>query len=206
MEKTSLFKLLGAIFIAIIFLASYAAFGGNSSAPSRQTTTVTSIPYLPQYGATEVNASITGYSPVFSIYTVCNSADIQNALNSMLNKLEKNGSISNYYSPDNTTVSVQAGSMNASSTYSYISKMLNQSALNCTRFSAQATVALPNRIGFKVNGYSFVAVIPQQQDFYTVPVYINSTVHKSALVKVAALFTPNGTIYGNMSVTLIRVQ
>ncbi|MGC8586885.1 MAG: hypothetical protein ACP5K9_01175 [Candidatus Micrarchaeia archaeon] len=206
MERISLFKLVGAIFIAVIFVASYASFSSNSSAPAARTTTVTSIAYLPQYGASEVNASITGYSSVFSIDAVCNAMAVQNGVSAILNKLESNGSVSNYYSPSNSTISVQSGSMNSSEIYNYVSRSLNGTAMNCTRFSGQASIALPDKIGFTVDKYSFVATVPQQQDTYYIPIYINSTAHKNALVKVAALFTPNGTIYGNLSVTLIRVQ
>ena len=113
-------ELLAAIFIAVIFISSYAAYGANlgnggaagGSGQNRSATTT-----IPPVGG-KARASIASYGTVLDVNVSCaNATRVASSLNGYLNALESNGSIGNFYSPENNQVLVQLGNLTAPRLY-----------------------------------------------------------------------------------------
>lgn len=206
MEKQSLKKAIWILFIAVIFLASYAAFGSTGNNSSQKTTTSTIPLTYPAVGT--ANAIITRYLPSMSITSACNNASINAVavvkLGQILSSLSSNGYVSAYYQLNNT-YKLEAGRSNATKIYSYISKNIS-SSLSCTTFSASASIELPQSIKLYYNSGStrqpITFLVPSAYRNYTIPLNLTGNTSSTMSVRIFALFTANATtasIY-NMSI------
>jgi hypothetical protein len=193
LEKKKAAELAAAIFIAVIFVSSYAAYGGSfgnqgagggAGANSNATTTIPPV-------SGSARASIVSYGTVLDVNVSCaNASAVASSLNGYLNALESNGSISNFYSPENSEVLVQLGSYNASRLYGALAGRLGANAA-CTSFAAQATVQLPsimNVTGGRIR-------IPSSLRNYPLGLKLSNNMSSSVGVSVLALIAANGTAY-----------
>ncbi len=206
MEKGSLKKALWVLFIAIIFLASYASFGGLGNNSVRKTTTST-IPQL--YPATgNANTVVTGYLPSMSIAVACKNASVSAntiaRLGPVLSNMSSKGYVNAYYQL-NDTYRLETGSLNAAEVYSYIAKNIS-SAISCTTFSATASIALPQTIKLYYTSSGtrqpLTFLVPAAYRNYTLPLNLTANASSTMNVRIFALFTANATsasIY-NMSI------
>jgi hypothetical protein len=193
LDKKKTMELVAAIFIAVIFVSSYAAYGGNfgnsgqasnSGANANATTTIPPV-------SGSARASIVSYGTVLDVNVSCaNASAVASSLNGYLNALESNGSISNFYSPENSEILVQLGSYSATALYGALSGRLGKNAA-CTSFASQATVQLPsimNVTGGKIR-------IPGSLRNYPLGLKLSNNMSSSVGVSVLALIAENGTAY-----------
>ena len=201
MEKKRAIELLGAVFIALIFLTSYAAFSSSSTNAGAKTTTT--VPVSTYYATSSAQANITSYGQVLEMNVSCgNASAVGSSISGILTAMQRNGSISNFYSSSPGHILVYLGNYTAYAAYQSIAGKLGQSAA-CVAFSSQASAQLPARITFHValTKSSFIVPIPSSQRGVTLPVALGTGTGRYVNVSVAALITENGTVYGNMSVT-----
>lgn len=199
MDRKQLIQLLGSIFVALIFLFSYASYG-NFGTPGGKTTTTT-VP--PTYYATgNANATVLGYGSVMTATARCNSS-IQNAtvsrISNSLIALQKNGSINNYYPTTPSSFTLYAGSENTIQLYAFVNKNLNSTSILCTSFKSQTVIQLPQTVQFFVNSQKVNIQIPTALRNQTISATVLNS--RSMPIRIAALLTQNGIIYGNMSIT-----
>ncbi len=201
MERKKLIELVGSIFVALIFLSSYAAFGNVSPSNSNGTTTLR--PSQTVYATANGNAIITSYGGVMNINVLCsNVTSVSNSLNSELQVLERNGSVSNFYSQQAAQILVQAGNTSTYPLFLLLYKDTGTYA-SCTNFTSTANVKLPNRMTFYIPSQSTSAIIsiPSDMQAYSLPVELHRNMSDTINVTASALLTLNGSIYGSMRVT-----
>ena len=211
MERKKLIELIGSVFVALIFLSSYAAFGNTAQSQSNATATV---PVQTFYAVAEANATIQSYGSVMNISISCanasraaNAANITNIadeLKGALVQLESNGSVANFYSSQENQILVQAGSANAYSLFLRLSKGIG-SGVACTRFSGTANITLPSAIGFTVlpQKIKVIVELPQSLQSYSLPVTFAENMSGTLRVLVDAYLEPNSTIYGQPRVLVV---
>ncbi|MDE1761844.1 MAG: hypothetical protein KGH78_01470 [Candidatus Micrarchaeota archaeon] len=208
MDMNQIKRLVIPLFIAVIFIASYAAFGSNALPQTGSTTTTIRPPAQTVYASTNLNGTIGGYGQVFNILVGCNatlSPAASDNVSLLLTKLEANNSIYNYYSPNSTSFSVLVGKLNSYQSSSYISSRLSNSTQSCVSFSGQQRVSLPGSINFQVVGQqgaqSVTVPVPPSYRNYTIQSKLYPTGSRIPL-RVAALLTQNGSIY-SMNITAL---
>lgn len=199
MERKKLTQLLLSIFIALIFLSSYAAFVNNTNSNQSHTnphTTITPPQTLYAYGFS--NASIIGYNNTMNLLIACknkaNSSFISSQLTQMFSRLEKNNTVSNYY-PIQNTILVQAGNTDAHGLYRYIINNVNASVVSCLNFSSTAIVQLPSQLRLSIGKQTYTIYVPQNMSVYQLPVFLSPFVVNQINVKISALVAANGTLY-----------
>ena len=192
-------EFVGALFVAVIFLTSYAAFSSNSAA----TTTSTSSTVATYYAVGSTNAAITGYNNTLFVNVSCKGT-LQNQtfdkINAIATQLENNGSVLTYSSSGN---SFQIGpqNMNSKSIYEYMYAKLSSNSTNCTVFSTTATVELPGLIQMDVQGQSIAVNVPYGVAMQQISLKLNQSMASSLPLRVAVLVTANGTVYGSPSIS-----
>ncbi len=203
MEKKKLTELLAAIFIAVVFLSSYAAFGANSGGAGAKTSTTTIPGTIQVHGS--ASASIVSYGTVLDANVSCaNAGAVASSLNTFLSALERNGSISNFYSPEDSEVLLELGNYTAAEAYGALAARLGRNA-SCTSFSAtQATVQLPSSMNVTYGTGSVRITIPPGLRNYTRQVRLSGAMGSGVNVSVYALVTNNGTIFNSQIVVTLK--
>ena len=199
MERKKLIEIIGSIFVAAIFLSSYAAFGNISQSGNNATTTALSQTY---YAVANTNAMVQSYASTFNINITCSNASaVSGTLNSELAGLEKNGSVANFYSQQAAQILVQSGSMSSNALYARLSNDIGSGA-SCTQFSGTANIDLPGRMNFYVTSQrsSVIITIPDSLRAYSLPIPLAGGMGGTLSVSVSALLEQNGTIYGPLRV------
>lgn len=199
LQGKKLMEIIGSIFVALIFLSSYAAFGGGAVSPN---TTTTVLPSQTYYASARGTAAITSYAPVLNINISCsNITSVSAKLNSALVSLERNGSVSNFYSQQAAQILVQAGSIASNQIYGLLLSRIGAGSA-CTSFASSANVHLPSRMNFYVPSQktSVLILIPGGLQSASVPVKFAQNMSGAVNVSVSVLLTINGAIYGNLSV------
>lgn len=192
-KKKNLILFIGAIFIALIFLSSYAAFSNNNT--SNASTSSTVKPAETHYATGNTNAVITNYSDIVNVTLSNNSNATTTALQNILSKLESNGSISNYIYANNNYEVVLLG-MDASTLKQSISNQANSTIPNNTiHIGSTATVMLPAGLVLYYSGSPENVYLTSRN--YSV--YLNNikSIGTSINVSVSALLERNGSIYNN---------
>lgn len=190
-KKKKLIFLVGAIFVAIVFLSSYAAFSNNNSG-STSTSTVKSQQTYFFTGSS--NAIITNYSDIAYV-TLPNSTNSSNYnLTGILSKLEANGSVENF-AYTNSSYEVVLSTISA---YDLQKVLYNDTGTNNTINVGSTTyVELPPKV-----------VLSYTNSTQTIPVYLTNrnysiymkNVEKlgsSVNVSISTLLESNGSIYNN---------
>lgn len=191
MEKEKLKRLIlfiGALFVAVIFISSYASFSNNSgNGGSTSTTTLKQQSTYLVYG--NANAIVINYSYVAGIFNV--NVSESNTINATLGNLQLNGSVSNYLF-QNSTYRVELDTISPYTLYLLISNTINGS--NAT-VGATAYVKLPSAI-VAYYGSSPVSVALQKSNY---SIFLNSVEPINTIIplKVTALISGNGSVYDN---------
>jgi hypothetical protein len=200
MERKRLMQFIFALFIAVIFVTSYAAFdnfgGAQNAAANKSQQAPPTV-----YAAGLANATLTNYTQSLNITVLCKngSANLTGRINNLLGVLETNGSVASYV-PFGDNDTVLDGNANTLSLYDYISSRTNTTALPCVYYNTGGVVYLPASIKLSVEGQSATLQLGNKRT-YVVPVRLTSNLSATLKVRVAALLTANGSVYGNLSVT-----
>jgi len=199
MEKKKIIQLLGSIFIAVIFLSSYAIGMLSTSNSSNNAPKPKNVELV--YATAHASVAFQNFSGVLLISTFCNSTKNSEIINSSLTALKANGSVTTFYPVSQTTQLVEAGNESTYAIFQYLSKHVNMS---CTRFNSKAMVFLPSSLSFTVPGsaVSVPVVVPASMRRIPIPVNMTNNMSLKANVTIAAMLTSNATIY-NMSVVSI---
>ncbi|MGC8710021.1 MAG: hypothetical protein ACP5RF_00170 [Candidatus Micrarchaeia archaeon] len=205
MNKKQLLQLIGSLFVAVIFVASYTSMSNNAlpaqNNPSRQTTTIGTV-----YGYSFANATVTGYGSTATLSIGCNSVtqmNISSEISSMLIALGKNNSVSNYYSPASNVTLVYMGRMNMTQFYGYVSNSIGSNDMSCTSIQTDADVLLPSTLNFYVNSQAFQVTVPNSMRTQKVAVFMHKNMNDTLRLKIYMLVAANGSIYGNMSILVV---
>ncbi|MGC8676120.1 MAG: hypothetical protein ACP5T3_01200 [Candidatus Micrarchaeia archaeon] len=197
MEKKKLIELIGSLFVAFIFISSYAAYGigsGSGGAKPNRTSSNTTL----YYGAGFTTANVENYSSVFSVSMANCTARYSALFNATLQNLSASGSIAGSYQAGPSLISIEAGNESASKLLNYLSSISNKS---CTRFLASAIVELPSNVSFyfSVANRSIALPIPESMRYGHINVLFSPQL-KTVNVSVSALVTEQGIIR-NISVS-----
>lgn len=193
------------IFLAVIFIVSYSSIGLNIG----QTTSTTTVKVQPTAFATsDANALVTGFSPSLNITVACKnstlSASVFSYMSNSLALLEANNSVSIFF-PIQHNISIESGNANTMQIYLYEHSKLNASASACAAFYTGEIVQLPSAMTFTVGTQKVPVILQTSSRYYTLPVTLSQNLSMSVPVKVSALLTQNGSIYGNLSVSRTQV-
>jgi hypothetical protein len=198
-EKKKLIELIGSIFVAVIFITSYAAFGGG-----RVEVTVTTTAQSQQtfYAIAQGTANIISYGSTMNINVLCqNVTHVSKQINDLLANLESNNSVSYFYSQQAGQIMVQSGKEGTYANYNSISSYISANA-TCTDFTSSATVMIPKTMNFyaPLEKISTMVFIPSNMRNYSTPIKFVKNMSNTVNISVSALLTLNGSIYGNLSV------
>ena len=134
---------IGAIFVGVIFLTSYAAFGNNNSGNASTTTVKAAAPQPTIFATGYANAVVTGYAQVADVKPKNNANSTLNTLDALMSKLEANGSIDNYVYMNNS-YDVYSSSLSAYALQGFLDSALNSS--NSVTVGSTADILLPASI------------------------------------------------------------
>ena len=198
-------ELLIALFIAVIFIASYAAFGSGNGASSTTTTVVTTINQNLYYATGSVNAIVYGYGPTMTVTAACSSPSLRNVTyynaSTLLAKLQDNNSISNYFSPNGSSFVVYTQKLDSYGVSSYLSaREPTNASKGCLYFSGADFASLPKNVTLFVSSQSLKVPIPAGLRNYSIDTQILAPGSMVSL-KIATFLNENGIISGNMSIT-----
>lgn len=202
MDKKRITEVLLAFFVAAIFVSSYVSLT-NYNTPQNATTTVPATVYAQGLS----NAIINGYGGDLYLNITCSnrtvSAETVNTLTSYLTKLEDNNSILDYFNPG-FNISVAPENMSSYSIYNSSMAQLKGSEHGCITGYATAFVALPRTV-YMNTGTQVVPVqlLPNERNT-SFTSKIGWPIGTSLNVKLSALITQNGTIYGPISLVLLK--
>jgi hypothetical protein len=181
---------IGALFVAIIFITSYAAFSSNNSGGTQSTTTtVSNARTLLVSGI--ANAVVSNYTYIALVGPV--PANQIKAVNNTLNNLQFSGAISNIL-PSNASYRVILSTINPYQLYLSLS---NATSGANVMVASQAEVTLPNTIEAYYYGSSLFIPVHLPQRVY--PLYLANVLalNSTLSVRVSILITSNGSVYQN---------
>jgi hypothetical protein len=179
----------GAIFVALIFLSSYAAFN-NNNVVSSSTTTATAQPTF--YTTGNTNAIITNYSSLVNIALLNNSNAVNNKVINIISQLQANGIIQNYVFSNNSYQVVLSGL----SAYNLQQLLYNKTgSSNYTSVGATTYVTLPNQVTLNYTTQSITINLANRN--YSVYMKRVKKIGAIINVSVSALLTRDGNIYKN---------
>lgn len=203
MDIKKLIQILSAVFVAAIFIASYASFGNNGSNLGSGASTTTVAPQT-VYGSGNANATVIGYGTTMSIFVKCDSTGLTNStiynVSLMLSRLEANNSVSNSFQPNQTTFTVYTGNFDSYRLANYIGTNIGTNSSACLSYKGQTDLELPSNVTFAVQGQTVQLPIPQslrRLGIFATLKPINAQVP----LRISALLTSNGMIFGNLSIT-----
>ncbi|MEM3841190.1 MAG: hypothetical protein QXN59_00635 [Candidatus Micrarchaeaceae archaeon] len=195
-QKKKKFLFFGSLFVAAIFLSSYASFGNNGSPiQSNSTTTISSSRIVP-IAIGYVNGTVVGYSNSFSLRA--NNGTNKTLLSNFVNKLEANGSI-NSFSVSGGSYLLDQGTMDAYN----VSSLIAYDRLNAT-VSADLLVKLPHSALLSNNNNPYETLLPN----FTYSISSSNIIKAGSQIKLkllAVIYTDNGTLFkvynNNITVT-----
>lgn len=188
-KMKNLILLFGAIFVAVIFLSSYASFNSNNT-NSSSTTTVKSVQTVYALGSS--NAVITNYTEIASVSFVNASNSTKASVETLLSKLEANDSIQNYIYQNNSYQVVLLG-LSAYGLEEALYNQTNQS--NSINVGATADILLPAELTLQYSGTPISLHLTNRN--YTVYMSRIESIGSTINVGISALLARNGSIYNN---------
>lgn len=197
-KRKKSFLFFGSLFVAVIFLSSYASFGSNGNPLQSNSTTTIKLNIVTNYASGDVNGTIRNYSKHFSISA--KNGTNATTLADLINKLEANNSI-NSYSGGNLSYSIDQGTMNAFDIY----KLLQSNHINAS-FSVTSTVKLPAEAYLRNQNYSYYTVLPNAT--YKFPLSSLLSIGSNVPVHIIAtgIYQSNSSVFrispGSIHVTL----
>ncbi len=201
MELKKLGALLIPLFIAAIFISTYLS-NANYSVP---TSVTTSIPQT-AFGQGVANVVITGYGSPLSLSVACinkskNNSTVSN-VTLILTNMENNNSISNFYN-SNMNFQVAAGNASSYGIYKYFQNS-NSVQFGCLNFTGPAYIALPLAINFTVGSQKVQIPVTSNYRNNTITLPLSYGIGSHLRMKVSALITANGTLYGPLGLSMIQ--
>ncbi|MGI0100864.1 MAG: hypothetical protein ACREBH_04080 [Candidatus Micrarchaeaceae archaeon] len=179
----------GSIFVAVIFLTSYAAFGSNGGP---NTTTSTVKPQTTFFATGSSNAVIYNYSSIAYIPSASLSNASVNSITSELSNLQANGSVEEYIYINGSYQVILSGMspyMLRQQLYG-ISNMSNSLEVGATTY-----ISLPGIVTLYYN--KVPAALNLAQRNYSI--YMDDVMAQGTTINVSisALLSANGSIYDN---------
>jgi hypothetical protein len=200
MERKKMIELIGMIFVAAIFLSSYAAFGSNAPG-SGATTTVNQGQLAYAQTPSPVPAQLTGYNSTLQASVLCSNATrVSDTLTGLLANMTRNGNVTDFQPENGTITLIEAGSEGSYALYRALSSGLGPGA-NCTRFTTTADILLPATLKVVVTGgQGGVSVeVPSSLRHEFMPATLGSMTGNTVSVYAYMLLTSNYTIYGSLT-------
>ncbi|MGC8662585.1 MAG: hypothetical protein ACP5RT_02245 [Candidatus Micrarchaeia archaeon] len=188
MDSKKIIQLLGSIFVMVIFVVSYFAFG-NYNPTSKQTAT-TPVQTYPEIGY--ANATVIGYGNTATISIVCNLNSTSSIVSDLLNGLERNGSINNYYSPETNATIVYLGKIDPPNLSIYLKSNLNESTFNCISLSASTKLQLPQIIYLGSGLQKYPILLPNSTRIMNFELPISNKI--TIKLRILALVTDNMSV------------
>jgi hypothetical protein len=187
---------IGTMFVAVMFISSYAAFGNNSNyTSSSSTTTVSNLKTYFASGA--ANGIVSGYSrgATVELSNSLTNATTGNQIVGILSTMQANGSISSYLEFNNN-FQVLLSTMNAYSLQQILQKKLNTPNVTV---NASTYVVLPSRITLIIS--TIAAQIALSQTNYSISILPLKPPGTSIKININAIVWQNGTV-ANGQITL----
>jgi hypothetical protein len=183
-KRRNLILFIGALFVALIFITSYAAFSNNGTNSSSTSTIVSAKTFFVTASA---NAVILNYSYLASIYNVSANQTIK--MNATLDSMQSNGTVSSYFY-SNSTYRVILQGINA-----YQLSLLLHNTTNA-KVGSLAYLRLPKQVNAYYTGSSSIPVTLPSSNY---SVFLNNIVPPNTTIPVTltALITANGLVYNN---------
>lgn len=193
-KKKQIIFLLGSIFVAVIFLSSYAAFSSNGGS-STVTSTLKSQVTVPTFGNS--NAVIVNYSTTNANVTIYNHFNSSKTnITKIFSQLQANGSIQSYSSTSNNVYQIVLSTL---SPYQLQQIIYNKTGLSNSSINVSSVtyVKLPSNVTLYTSTNIPVVVFPPKTNY---SVYLKNVKKIGARINVSisALLTRNGSIYNNM--------
>lgn len=201
MQKKIL-ELLVALFVAVIFITGYLA-SANITGGAPQGSSSSKGKGAPQtvYAFGFTNGTIVNYTNELNISISCkNSTTLVNNLTSTISYLEAHNNVSTYFQ-DGGNITILDGTEATNSLYLQLGSAVTNSTSNCVKFSTGAVLSLPSPVKLYVQSQSVSLQLGGAADRYIVPITLANNMSAKVHVRVAALLTSNGSVYGNLSVT-----
>jgi hypothetical protein len=197
-RKKKILLFIGSLFVAVIFLTSYASFGNSGTATS-STTTMGNVHTFFVSGSS--NAIITGYKAPVHVRINSNSSTADAQVLKTLSKLESNGSI-NYFG-SNKSYEVYVSTIDAYSLQGLLLSVVNQSG--AIAVTANASVELPLNITlYSTSSYPIRVNLNDRNSSIDMTGGLRG-VGSMINVSVSAIVTSDGSIFNNqLSVSLKR--
>lgn len=196
-KKKKFILFLGSVFVAVIFLTSYASFGNNRAMTTSATTTVI-VRSFPAFGSS--TATVTGYGAAAHVGIGANASAASNAMPGLLSILQSNGTINNYIG-SNRSYEVYSSKIDAYALQGLLRSAVNQS--NAITVTATAYIRLPQNLTLYYSTYPINVYLNGRN--YSVNMTNLKAVGSTVNVSVSALVTSNGLVYNNqLSVSLTR--
>jgi len=182
MDKKKIMELIGSIFIAFIFLSSYATM--SSSPQNRSTKPTTTIPMV--IGTGFAPGKIINYTQDFTVTAHCSA----NVLNATLGKLQAAGAVAEFVPLSNSSFEVYSGN---ESSYALMHNIANMSS--CFNISATAIVSIPSTLNLYISALNrtFSAKVPASLSLVQIPIPFSN--ESKVNLSIMALATLEGTVY-----------
>lgn len=186
-KKKKIIFVLGAIFVAVIFLSSYAAFSNNGTAATT-TSTIKSESTFYAFGSS--TAIVTNYSDIANVTLINSTNSSKGQVSNAISELEANGTVQNYIYTDNS-YQVVLSSISPYQLQQFIYNKTNMT--NTISVGSTAFVMLPGNVTlYYTNQPIRVSLANRNYSLYiSKAVAINTTVN----VSISGLLARNGSIY-----------
>ncbi len=189
--------LVGSIFVALIFLSSYAAFSNNGGS-STSTSTIKNVLTFPSFGSS--NAVITNYSDIgINITLLRNSNATRTNVTNFLSALQANGTVQSYVYQNGSYAQIVLSGMSAYQLQQQLYKLVNGSA-NSIEVGATTDIRMPNNITLYYNNVQPITVYLPIRN-YTIRMKNVKSVGTVINLGTSALLARNGSIYGSLRVS-----
>ncbi|MDE1870951.1 MAG: hypothetical protein KGI06_01800 [Candidatus Micrarchaeota archaeon] len=188
-NKKKLIFFLGSVFVAVIFLTSYAAFSNNGGASST-TTTIKSQATV--FATGDSNAIVYEYGSVAYVSPVNATNSSKSRLADAVSQLESTGSVQNYIETNGTFQLILNSNMSAYALQQWLYKDLGNGT---ARVGSNAYIRLPSSVQLHYNNAPIGVYVPiSNYSVYMASVVpLNSTIS----VGISALLLRNGSVYNN---------
>lgn len=179
---------LGSIFVAIIFLTSYAAFSNNGT-----NSTTTTIKSQSTVFATGVSSAVVyNYGDVAYVSLLNSSNSSRDALTNSISQLESMGNVQNYIETNGSYQLILSSNI---SSYGLQQWLYGKIGSNTVSVGSDAEIILPSSIQLYYNNAPLSIQLPNRNYsiYLSNVVALNSTIN----ITISALLLRNGSIYGN---------
>lgn len=190
-KKKQLIFLVGSIFVAVIFLTSYAAFSNNNSGTTSTSTIKSSQTF---FAVGNANAVIFNYSDIAVVALSNSSNSIRDNVNTTMSQLESNGSLQDYiYSGSNNTYQVVLSTISAYGLQQLLYS--NATITNSVSVGSTASILLPSTVTLHYTNVPITISPPNRND----TVYLKNVKRIGTVINVSisALLGRNGSVYNN---------